>query len=258
MTSHQAHPRPRPPRARRRVRPLAAALPLAALLLAATGCSSRQAEKLDAVCAVVLDGSGSGSAANGFDAKAKLDATIVPFMKEQHCRSLAYAPITSSSKASPCHANDVNLDPATESTDDVEAIRHEARVQAVLAAHTMLACAQKTNGGSDVLGGIARAAETLGAGDGRRALLVVSDFEQYDPEFGLTAKSIATPEARTNSVDKLMASRGVPPITGMDVFPVGYGMNRKAKPSEFEPFDAFWTEILTKRGKARVHDDYRR
>ncbi|MGW7311463.1 hypothetical protein ACWGI1_38690 [Streptomyces sp. NPDC054835] len=256
MTSHQAHPRP--PRARRPVRPLAAVLPLAALLIAATGCSSQKADTLDAACAVVLDGSGSGSAAHGFDAKAKLDATIVPFMKEQRCRSMAYAPITSSSKASPCHADDVDLDPATESTDDVEAVRHEARVQAVLAAHRMLACASRTDGGSDVLGGIARAAETLDSGGGRKVLLVVSDFEQYDPEFGLTAKSIATPEARGKSVDKLMRSRGVPPITGMDVFPVGYGMNRKAKPSEFEPFDAFWTEILTKRGKARVHDDYRR
>ncbi|MER8048040.1 hypothetical protein [Streptomyces sp. NPDC094032] len=256
MTSHPAHPRPS--RARRPARSLAALLPLAAVLIAATGCSSKGADQLDAACAVVLDGSGSGSAARGFDAKAKLDATIVPFMKEQRCRSLAYAPITSSSKASPCRANDVDLDPATESTDDVEAIRHEARVRAVRAAHTMLDCASRTDGGSDVLGGIARAAETLGPGDGRRALLVISDFEQYDPEFALTAKSIATPEARTKSIDTLMRSRGVPPLTGMDVFPVGYGMNRKAKPSAYEPFDAFWTEILTKRGKARVHDAYRR
>ncbi|MFF0427881.1 hypothetical protein ACFYUJ_26120 [Streptomyces sp. NPDC004520] len=253
MTSHHAHL----PRARRLAR-LLAALPLAAVLLGAAGCSSAKPATLDAACAVVLDGSGSGSAKKGFDAKAKLDATIVPFMKDQHCGTLAYAPITASSKASPCHVNDVDLDPPTQSTDDVEAIRQQSRVQAVREAYKMLTCAQKTNGGSDILGGIARAAEALPSGSGRRALLVVSDFEQFDPEFSLTAKSIATPDARTKSIDKLMESRGVPPLSGMDVYPVGYGMNRQAKPSEFEPFDAFWTEILTGRGKARVHDDYRR
>jgi hypothetical protein len=33
-------------------------------------------------------------------------------------------------------------------------------------------------------------------------------------------------------------------------------MDRKGKPSDYRAFDAFWTDILTKRAKAHVHDDY--
>ncbi|MEU7121062.1 hypothetical protein [Streptomyces zaomyceticus] len=258
MRHRHTDPRPHPLRFRRLARPLTV-LPLAAALLASAGCvTDDKPEALDTACAVVVDGSGSGSANKGFDAKAKLNASIVPFMQDQHCGSLAYAPITASSKASPCHISDVDLDPPSESTDDVAAIRQNARVKAVAGAHAMLTCAHDTNGGSDVLGGIARAAEALPSEAGRTALLVVSDFEQFDPEFTLTGKSIATPEARRKSIDKLIASRGVPPLSGMDVYPVGYGMSRQAKPSAFEPFDAFWTELMVRRGKARVHDDYRR
>ncbi|QES47251.1 hypothetical protein DEJ50_04800 [Streptomyces venezuelae] len=248
---------PRLLRGRRRPARLLAALPLAALLGVA-GCSSGKPEALETSCAVVLDGSGSGSAKDGFDAKAKLDATIVPFMKDRGCGTMAFAPITRSSKASRCRVNDVDLDPRTESTDDVAAIRQEAMTKAVLAARTMLKCAQETDSGSDILGGLARAAEALPSGDGPTAMLVVSDFEQADPEFNLSPESIATPEARTGAVEKLVGPRGVPELSGTDVYPVGYGMSRRAKPSEYEPFDAFWTEILERRAKARVHDDYRR
>ncbi|MER5932060.1 hypothetical protein [Streptomyces sp. NPDC002054] len=247
---------PHPLRARRRARTLAA-LPLAALL-AAVGCSTDKPEALKTPCAVVLDGSGSGSAKDGFDAKAKLDATIVPFMKDRGCKTMAFAPITRSSKASRCRVNDVDLDPPSQSTDDVAAIRQEAMVRATLGARTMLKCAQDTESGSDILGGLARAAEAMPSGGGPAALLVVSDFEQADPEFNLSPESIATPEARTSAVEKLVGPRGVPELSGMDVYPVGYGMSRRAKPSEYEPFDAFWTEILERRAKARVHDDYRR
>ncbi|MGW5422578.1 hypothetical protein [Streptomyces sp. NPDC003943] len=258
MTSHRRpNVRPRRPSVRRLARPLAA-LPLAAVLLAAAGCSSEKPEALDTACAVVVDGSGSGSAKSGFDAKAKLDATIVPFMKDRHCGSMAFAPITGSSQASPCRVSDVDLDPPAQTTDDVTAIRQEAQVRAVVGARTMLTCAQKTNSGSDVLGGLARGARAMPSGGGPKALLVVSDFEQWDQQFGLTAKSIATPEARKTAVEKLLGPRGVPPLSGMDVYPVGYGMSRQAKPGEYEPFNAFWTEIMVERGKARVHDDYRR
>ncbi|MFD7028379.1 hypothetical protein ACFWAR_10140 [Streptomyces sp. NPDC059917] len=253
MTAHHARPRSRP---------LRAALPLAALtlgaLLGAVGCSGEKPAKVSTPCAVVLDGSGSGSPKDGFDAKAKLDATIVPFMKKQGCATMAFAPITRSSKASRCRVNDVDLDPAAESTDDVAAVRQEAMARAVVGARTMLKCAQETESGSDVLGGIARAAEAIPPGGARAALLVVSDFEQADPEFYLDSKTITTPEARTGAVEKLVGPRGVPELSRMDIYPVGYGMSHEAKPSEYEPFDAFWTEILERRAKARVHDDYRR
>ncbi|MFE0043007.1 hypothetical protein [Streptomyces albireticuli] len=256
MTSHPTPPRAHSPRVRRPARPVAA-LTLAALLTA-VGCSTEKPEALKTPCAAVLDGSGSGSAKDGFDAKAKLDATIVPFMKKQGCATMAFAPITRASKASRCRVGDVDLDPPAKSTDDVAAIRQEAMVRAVAGARTMLKCAQETESGSDILGGLARAAEAMPSGGGRAALLVVSDFEQADPEFSLTPDSISTPAARKSAVEELIGPRGVPKLSGMDVYPVGYGMSREAKPSEYEPFDAFWTEIMEGRAKARVHDDYRR
>ncbi|MEV7418597.1 hypothetical protein [Streptomyces sp. NPDC089919] len=247
--------RPQPRRARRPARTLAA-LPLAALLGTAAGCATDGPETLDARCAVVVDGSGSADAKTGFDALDKLNKTMVPFLRERHCGSVTFAPITSASKASPCRENRVDLDPPTDATDDVAAIRDEAKLKAVLAARRMLTCAQQTNSGSDVLGGIARGAETLRSGTGKAALLVVSDFEQADKEFTLTAKSIATPEARRTAVDKLVGPRGVPQLSGMDVYPVGYGMSRRARPSEFPPFDAFWKDIVEGRGKGHVDDEY--
>ncbi|MER7764027.1 hypothetical protein [Streptomyces sp. NPDC097619] len=244
-------------RAARRFRPLTL-LPAALLLpLLTTGCSEPP-EALETPCSVVVDGSGSGSPDKGFDAKAKLDATIVLFLKDRDCGKVSFAPITRSSLASPCRVDDVDLDPPTRSTDDVPAIRERALGKAVRAGRSLLECAQRTQPGSDVLGGITRAAQGLPAGSGRPALLVVSDFEQADPEFSLTPKSIADPAERGRAVEKLLGSRGTPPLEGTDVYPVGYGMSRWAKPSAYEPFDAFWTEILERRSKARVHDDFKR
>lgn len=86
----------------------------------------------------------------------------------------------------------------------------------------------------------------------------MSDFEQADPEFTLRTGEITTEKSRGQVVEKLLDERGVPGIAGMNVYPVGYGMRHDARPSEYQSFDAFWSEILSGRAKAHVHDDYRK
>ncbi|MEU2668822.1 hypothetical protein ABZ622_08095 [Streptomyces sp. NPDC007164] len=258
------HPPGRPtatglPRRSGRFRRAVPALALVASLAAVAGCSaSAEADDLRTPCGLVVDGSGSGSAGGrGFDAEAKLKSTLVPFLTERHCGTLSFAPVTRSSQTSSCRVGDIDLDPPGDEMSDRDSMRRSARVLAAKGALTMLKCA-RTQGGSDVIGALARIGDAMPSGKGTPSLLVVSDFEQADKEFTLRADEIATEESRERAVDTLLGDRGVPGITGMDVYPVGYGMSRDAKPSEYRPFDAFWSEILSGRAKAHVHDDYRK
>ncbi|MFD7492420.1 hypothetical protein ACFV8T_08365 [Streptomyces sp. NPDC059832] len=248
-----------PPHRSGRFRRAASALVLAASIAAVAGCSSSSGgEELRTPCGLVVDGSGSGAAGSrGFDAEAKLKSTLVPFLTERHCGTLAFAPVTRSSQTSSCRVGDIDLDPPGDETSDRDSMRRSARVLALKGALTMLKCA-RTQGGSDVLGGLARIGDAMPSGKGTPSLLVVSDFEQADKEFTLRVGEIATEESRERAVDTLLGDRGVPGITGMDVYPVGYGMRHDARPSEYRPFDAFWSEILSGRAKAHVHDDYRK
>ncbi|MEV8451288.1 hypothetical protein AB0467_01475 [Streptomyces sp. NPDC052095] len=239
-------------------------LALGALLMAVTGCTaSAEADAPRTPCGLVIDGSGSGAAdGRGFDAQAKLRSSLVPFLVDQKCGSLAFAPVTRSSQTSSCRVDEVDLDPPGDETADRDTMRRAARVRAIEEALKMLKCA-RTQNGSDVLGALARIGEAMPSGkEGKEgkapSLLVVSDFEQADKEFTLRAGDIATDQGRERAVDTLLGARGVPPIAGMDVYPVGYGMRYGARPSEYRPFDAFWSEVLSGRAKARVHDKYRK
>ncbi|WP_385621254.1 hypothetical protein PXH67_21625 [Streptomyces sp. P8-A8] len=258
------HPPGRPPvtglpRRYRRFLRAVPALALAASLAAVAGCSSSaEADDLRTPCGLVVDGSGSGAAGGrGFDAEAKLKATLVPFLTERHCGTLSFAPVTRSSQTSSCRVGDVDLNPPGDEMSDRDSMRRSARLRAAQGALAMLKCA-RTQGGSDVIGALARIGDAVPSGKGTPSLLVVSDFEQADKEFTLRVREIATEESRERAVDTLLGDRGVPGIAGMDVYPVGYGMSHDAKPSEYRPFDAFWSEILTGRAKAHVHDDYRK
>ncbi|MFF9573337.1 hypothetical protein [Streptomyces sp. NPDC014685] len=264
------HPPGRPPvaaispprrsgRFRRTARALALAASLAVSFAAVTGCTaSAEADAPRTPCGLVIDGSGSGAAGGrGFDAEAKLKSTLVPFLTDRDCGTLAFAPVTRSSQTSSCRVGDVDLDPPADETTDRDRLRRSARILAVRGALTMLECA-RTQGGSDVLGALARIGEAMPSGEETPSLLVVSDFEQADKEFTLRVSEIGTEESRERAVDTLLGARGVPGIAGMDVYPVGYGMRHDARPSEYRPFDAFWSEILSRRAKAHVHDDYRK
>ncbi|MEU3986026.1 hypothetical protein AB0F77_39220 [Streptomyces sp. NPDC026672] len=237
----------------------------AALALGLAGCSNPPWKSDDkgagkVPCGLVVDGSGSGTSDDtGIDVKKKLQETLIPFLDDRNCSSLAYAPVTASSWTSSCRRSPVDLDPRPRtSTDDREVLRQRARNTAINASVEMLDCARGQNG-SDVLGALGRIAQTLretqdGAAD-HASVLAVSDFDQADREFRLSREPLTTKAERTRAVNKLLAGRELPALRGMDLYTVGYGKNPTREPSTYEGFDQFWTDILTTRAKAHVHHD---
>ncbi|GLF96575.1 hypothetical protein [Streptomyces yaizuensis] len=250
-----------PRRPRTAVRALALALALTGSL-AATGCGvleGDEPERYTRACGVVLDGSGSGATTKtGFDARAKLKGSLERFLTGTGCGTLAFAPITQVSQSSKCQANQLELDPDLPGSEDREYFRGELRADALKEAGKLLTCAQRQSPGSDVVGGLARIAmHRPDSGKGSFAVLVVSDFEQNDPEFSIGKKDLSTEGGRAKAIGELLAAHGSPPLAGMDIYPVGYGMKHRTKTSFYEQFDAFWTELLEGRLKADVHTTYR-
>ncbi|MEU2438073.1 hypothetical protein ACFY9A_15715 [Streptomyces rubradiris] len=241
----------------RATRRLAVVVPLVCALSALVSCT-KQEEALTTPCGVVVDGSGSAAAVKeGFDSEAKLKDSLVEFLTDQKCGTVDFAPITRSSRSSSCRQGQVDLDPPHDATTDQKAQRAGARRDAALAALAELKCA-RTQNGSDVWGALARIGDTV-SGDGPAPkLLVVSDFQQADPEFFLSRQDLSTEARRAKVIDSLVKERGLPGIKGMDVFPVGLGMQYKAKPSEADDFESFWVEALEGRAKAHVDSRYRR
>ncbi|MEW2274918.1 hypothetical protein CQW39_02990 [Streptomyces griseofuscus] len=240
----------------RAARRLAVLVPLVCALGALVSCS-KQEEALTTPCGLVIDGSGSAAAAKeGFDSESKLKDTLGGFLTDQKCGTLDFAPVTRSSRSSSCRQDEVDLDPPHDATTDQKTQRADAQRDAAVAALAELKCA-RTQNGSDVWGALTRIGEAVPTGGPTPKLLVVSDFDQADPEFHLSRQDITTKTARAKVIDSLVDKRGMPGIKGMEVFPVGLGMQYKAKPSEAADFDSFWTEALEGRAKAHVDDKYR-
>ncbi|WP_086791989.1 hypothetical protein [Streptomyces thermovulgaris] len=238
-----------------RIRRAAALAPAATLLTALVSCTS-QPDPLTTPCGVVVDGSGSGDATEkGFDAEAKLKSTLLKFLKKEECGTVKFAPITRSSQSSSCRVEEVDLDPPYRKNVDQESQRRKARLTAAARSMEELECA-RTQGGSDVWGALDRIGEAMPPDGPRAKLLVVSDFAQADPEFTLSRADLSSREQRKKVIDSLVKERGLPGIKGMDVYPVGLGMQYDARPSEAENFRAFWTEVLEGRAEARVHNTY--
>ncbi|WP_234328197.1 hypothetical protein [Streptomyces sp. NRRL S-37] len=238
------------------LRRVAVLVPAAGLLAALVSCTS-QPDPLTTPCGVVVDGSGSGAAtAKGFDAEAKLKNSLMPFLEEQQCGTVEFAPITRSSKSSSCQVAEVDLDPPGSETTDQESARAASRVVAGKKALEELECA-RTQNGSDVWGALDRISEMM-PGDGPDAkLLVVSDFDQADKEFRISRSDLSTARKRETVIDTLVEQRGLPGLKGMHVYPVGLGMQYNGRPSESEDFEAFWAQMLEGRAQAHVHYDYR-
>ncbi|MFF8726343.1 hypothetical protein ACF073_07600 [Streptomyces sp. NPDC015171] len=241
----------------RAARRFAVVVPLVCALSALVSCS-KQEESLTTPCGVVVDGSGSAAAVKeGFDSEAKLKDSLVEFLADQKCGTVDYAPITRSSRSSSCRQRQVDLDPPHDANTDQKVQRADAQRDAAVAALAELTCA-RTQNGSDVWGALDRIGEAVPREGGTPKLLVVSDFAQADPEFQLSHQEIGTEAARTKVIDTLVEKRGLPGIKGMDVFPVGLGMQYGAKPSEADDFESFWVQALEGRAKAHVDNHYRR
>lgn len=252
-------PRPAPRRVTVR-RGLPAALVLA-LAAAGTACDamSNEPERYSQACGIVVDGSGSAlDTKTGFDAEAKLTARLDTFLKDRKCRKTSFAPITKVSMASKCQVSPLDLDPDGSKTSDRDRTRKALRAVALSSATKLLHCAQKQEPGSDVLGGLSRIALTKPSGDDASFdVLVVSDFDQGDPDFRLGRQDLSTEASREKTADGFLKSHGTPELSGADIYPVGYGMKYHTDTSRYEQFNAFWTEVLEGRVKAHVHTDYR-
>ncbi|GGS90878.1 hypothetical protein [Streptomyces cinerochromogenes] len=255
--SHSARTAGRSPvRAARR---LAVVVPLVCALSALVSCTQGEGgEALTTPCGVVVDGSGSAAAVKeGFDSEAKLKDSLGEFLTDQKCGTVDFAPITRSSRSSSCRQSQVDLDPPHDATTDRKVQRVNAQRSAAVAALAELTCARKQNG-SDVWGALARIGETVPDDGGAPKVLVVSDFDQADPEFHLSRQDLTSEAKRAKVIDTLVRKRGLPGIKGMDVFPVGLGMQYSAKPSRADDFESFWTEALEGRAKAHVDNRYKR
>ncbi|MET9558875.1 hypothetical protein [Streptomyces tauricus] len=239
-----------------------AALATAALLLSATttacdGGPFSGPEHLSADCAVVLDGSGSGLDSDaGFRAKEKLQATLPAFLTDKKCKYLSYAPITSASEASSCQVARIDIDPDADKRPEREGLWKQTRVLAGAGAEKMLKCARDRQPGSDVLGGLARAADVPRA-DGTFHVLVISDFDQSDPDFRLSRYELVTQPERDTAVEELVDGRGLPDLPDTTVYRVGFAMRGgKTNPERVEQMQQFWQQLLEKEVKVDVDDGY--
>ncbi|KAK1180388.1 hypothetical protein B7755_020910 [Streptomyces sp. NBS 14/10] len=256
---------PTPELTRRRAprRALTAALVLTIAATAATACDavSNEPKRYSQACGVVVDGSGSAAAnKTGFDAEAKLKATLNTFLSDNKCRKTSFAPITKVSQASKCQVSPLDLDPDTSKTADRDRTRKAMRAVALSSALKLLRCAQDEEPGSDVLGGLSRIAltKTSGGGDDDSFdVLVVSDFDQGDPDFRLGRQDLSTAASRAKTIDAFLKSHHEPELSGADIYPVGYGMKYHTDTSRYDQFNSFWTELLEGRVKAHVHTTYR-
>ncbi|MDW6061509.1 hypothetical protein SAZ11_30155 [Streptomyces sp. FXJ1.4098] len=259
--------RPTPELPRRRQRPiprraLTAALVLTLAATAATACDavSNEPKRYSQACGVVVDGSGSAAAnKTGFDAEAKLKATLNTFLSDNKCRKTSFAPITKVSQASKCQVSPLDLDPDTSKTADRDRTRKAMRAVALSSAQKLLRCAQDEEPGSDVLGGLSRIALTKPSGgdDESFDVLVVSDFDQGDPDFRLGRQDLSTAASRAKTIDAFLKSHHEPELSGADIYPVGYGMKYHTDTARYDQFNSFWTELLEGRVKAHVHTTYR-
>ena len=241
---------------RRTARP-AAVLGAAALLLAGCGIADGP-ERLSADCAVVVDGSGSGAdSTEGFRAKEKLKTTLPRFLADKKCKYLSYAPITSASEASSCQVPRIDIDPDSDKRSEREPLWKQYRVLAEAGAEKMLQCARERQPGSDVLGGLTRAAKVPRHGDGTFQVLVISDFEQADPDFKLSKYELETPAQRDTAVKALATGRSMPDLPDTTVYRVGFAMRGgKTTPERIDQMGEFWQQLLEKEVKVDVDDGY--
>jgi hypothetical protein len=239
----------------------AAVLGAVTLLLTACGTGDvfGESERLSADCAVVLDGSGSGNDdKKGFGAQAKLDAKLVDFLDDQKCKYLSYAPITSASVASSCQVARVDIDPDEYTRSDRTKLWDTTRAIAKTGADRMLKCARERQPGSDVLGGLQRVtAVPREKPDSTFHVLVISDFDQADPDFRLSKYDLDTQARRDTAVKDLVAARGLPDLPHTTVHRVGFAMTgTKTNPERVHHMEQFWQQLLEKEVKVDVDDGY--
>ncbi|CAM5700303.1 Lipoprotein OS=Streptomyces aurantiogriseus OX=66870 GN=GCM10010251_13090 PE=4 SV=1 [Streptomyces aurantiogriseus] len=170
----------------------------------------------------------------------------------------SYAPITSASAASSCQVARTDIDPDAYTRSDREKLWDQTREIAKTAADKMLKCARERQPGSDVFGGLERAADVpREKTDATFHVLVISDFDQADPDFRLSKYQLETQAQRDTAVEELVTGRGLPDLPHTTVYRVGFAMRGgKTNPERVEQMEQFWQQVLEKEVKVDVDDGY--
>ncbi|MGI5243280.1 hypothetical protein [Dactylosporangium sp. CA-139066] len=222
------------------------------MTLGVAGCI-KAVSKLTTACGIAIDGSGSSSSTNGFNADQSIEQTVVPFLNKEDCRRVAFAPITDASQGSKCQPPTIDIDPDLGGNVDVRLARGKRRQDVLAAATELLKCirADKPKG-TDVLGGLSLLATRHPEGAGQYKLLVISDFLEEGPNGVLAKKDLHTEADRKKVMDQ-MGTR-IPDLTGADMAVVGFGKLLSADARKYPDFNAFWNELLRNRAHcASVH-----
>ena len=226
----------------------AVALPAAAVTLVA-GCSNSSSpdSSLKAPCAVIVDGSRSGSV---FDASTRVKQTLQPFLAQYSCKQLAFVPLNASSVGSVCYMPTLDLSPSLSGDSDTETVIAERRGFALTQAQKELACARSRqpalSNGSDVLGALRRAQDNRPGGPAPYHVLVVSDMietETQGPVDLYDGAQYSTPARRAALLSELNSENQIPDMHGMslDITDLGAGLRN---PVSSVNFAAFWAALF--------------
>jgi hypothetical protein len=197
--------------------------------------SSCEDEKYTALCAVIVDGSSSGSL---FNAEKSLDAGVVKFLTDQRCGRVAFVPLNGRGEGSTCSEPILDLDPGV---GDPEIEIPPNRDKALEIAHRQLKCAAKEYDGSDVLGAFRRAARLRPQGQDAYSWLVVSDMIHTEKGVDLSKADLRTPESRRSLITSMQPR--IPNMTGCHLFvtDMGEGISDSTFSTNFANF---WDELF--------------
>ena len=216
------------------------------LAAAVTACS--QPQQLTGSCGVVVDGSQSGNATKGFDAKAQLNAHLQDFLVSTGCRYAVFAPINGASQASVCSEPMIDMDPSISGNVDPQSVIAGGRAAAQKSAQNELTCAssdqRSISGASDIIGGLARIDTELRQVKAPYSVLVVSDFINWDSDLRLPNDQLATSAGRTSMLSQLASKGMIPNLGGVNVKAAGFGILVSKNPQVYPEFTDFWQQFM--------------
>jgi hypothetical protein len=242
MTSHHPYLRAGHRRVARSVTAMSIGAAMALPLPACGGPS------LSAPCAIVVDGSGSGSY---FNVTRSLDSTAVRFMTEQKCGWVVFVPLNGVSEGSVCREKPLQIQPPDA---DPEQIPPARRTEAVKRAKHLLECARQSDG-SDVFGALRRTVRQRPDGDGTYSVLMVTDMVHSAENISLATNDLRTPAARQKVISALRPS--IPTMSGLALFPTDLSRGT-SNPTLTRNISTFWHEILatSTAGNPRLDERY--
>lgn len=221
----------------------------AVITTALSGCSP---QRLSGTCGIVVDGSGSGDNATGFNVDKQAKDNVDKYLRETECDRVVFAPISGASQSSYCQAQPIDIDPAVTGNVDRKRLWAAGRAKALKQTLDLRQCIRtdpRSTGGSDVLGGLAAVEQRRPAGATHFSVLVISDFMQTDKSVNLYQDDLRTPAKRAALIEKIAKEGRVPNLSGMRLSAAGYGLLQSKDPTRYAGFDLFWRQLLKERAK---------